>query len=106
MQNLNKSVRNVTGDIKEINIKLGDEFCRGMKIPLMKSKGNLTRFTIIITLEVISVGLAAINRPNKDPKNDIRPIPKNIKSITRSDSKAIENISINIIDISEVIISE
>ena len=99
-------MRNVTGDRKDINIKLGEEFCRGMKIPLMKSKGNLTRFTIIITLEVISVGLAAINRPNKDPKKDIRPIPKNNKDIAKSDSKAIENININIIDIIEVIISE
>jgi len=61
---------------------------------------------IIITFEVISVGLAAINRPNKDPKNDIRPIPKNIKSITISESNAIENIIINITVIIEVIISE
>lgn len=72
----------------------------------MKSKGNLTRFMIIITSEVISVGLAAINRPNKDPKNDIRPIPKNIKSITISELNSIVNITINITAIIEVIISE
>jgi len=61
---------------------------------------------IIITSEVISVGLAAINRPNKDPKKDIRPIPKNIKIITISELNAIENITINITVIIEVIISE
>ena len=94
------------GETHEIIIRLGGEFWRGIKIPLIKIKGNLTRFTIIITLEVISVGLAAINSPNKDPKNAIRQIPKNIKNITKIESNVIENTSINIVVIIEVNISE
>ena len=64
------------------------------------------RFIRIITLGVISVGLAATNRPNKDPKIDIRKIPKNRKIIVVSGLNAIENIRIKIIVIIDVIINE
>lgn len=64
------------------------------------------RFIIIITLEVISVELAATSSPNKDPKIDIREIPKNRIKIAASELNAIEKIKIKIIVIIEVIISE
>jgi hypothetical protein len=60
----------------------------------------------IITLEVISVGFAAINKPNKEPNIDIKPIPKNNKKNKESELKVIENIKIKIIVIIDVIISE
>ena len=105
-QNFNKSVKNVIGDINDITTKEGANVLRGMKIPLINSKGNLIRFTIIITSEVISVGLADTNNPNKDPKIDIRPIPKNIEKINESELNVIENKRIKIIDIINVIINE
>ncbi|GAG96815.1 unnamed protein product [marine sediment metagenome] len=105
-QNLNKSVRNVMGDRKDMNTKLNGIVWRGTKIPLINSKGNLMRFMIIITSEVISVGLAATNKPNNEPKIDMSPIPKNIKNIVISELKPTENISTKIIVIIEVIISE
>jgi len=64
------------------------------------------RFIRIITLGIISVGLAAINRPNKDPKIDIRQIPKNRKIIAISELNVIENSKIKIIAIIDVIINE
>ena len=105
-QNLSKSVKNVTGDRNDMNTKLRGKTWRETKIPLINSKGNLMRFTIIITSDVISVGFAAINKPNKEPKIDISPIPKNIKSIVISELKTIENINIKITDIIDVIIIE
>ena len=105
-QNLSKSVKNVTGDRNDITTKLRGTAWRETKIPLINNKGNLMRFTIIITSDVISVGFAAINKPNKEPKIDISPIPKNIKSIVISELKTIENINIKITDIIDVIIIE
>ena len=64
------------------------------------------RFIRIITLGIISVGLAATNRPKKDPKIDIRQIPKNRKIIAISELNVIENIKIKIIAIIDVIINE
>jgi hypothetical protein len=72
----------------------------------MNNKGNLIRFIINITSEVLSVGFAAANSPNKDPKIDIREIPKNIKTIVAIELNAIENITIKIIVMIEVIINE
>jgi len=77
-----------------------------MKIPLINSKGNLIRFTINITSEVLSVGFAAANSPNKDPKIDIRQIPKNIRNIIEIERNTIENIKIKIIVMIDVIINE
>ena len=64
------------------------------------------RFIKIITLEVISVGFDAINRPNKEPKIDMRPIPKKIKNIDNNELISIESIRINNIDIIDVIVNE
>jgi len=69
----------------------------------MNNKGNLIRFIINITSEVLSVGFAAANSPNKDPKIDIRQIPKNI---IISEINTIENIKIKIIVMIDVIINE
>jgi len=74
-------------------------------MPLTNSTGNLIRFIIIITLEVISVGYAATNTPNKDPKTDIKLIPKNIKKIVAIESNTIENNKIKIMVIIDVIIN-
>ena len=74
-------------------------------MPLTNSIGNLIRFIIIITLEVISVGYAATNTPNSDPKIDIKPIPKNIKKIVAIELNTIENNRIKIMVIIDVIIS-
>jgi hypothetical protein len=74
-------------------------------MPLINSKGNLIRFIIIITLDVISVGYAAANSPNKDPKIDIKPIPKNIKKIVAIELNTIENNRIKIMVIIDVIIN-
>ena len=74
-------------------------------MPLINSKGNLIRFIIIITLEVISVGYAATNTPNRDPKIDIKQIPKNIKRIVAIESNTIENNRIKIMVIIDVIIN-
>jgi hypothetical protein len=53
----------------------------GMKIPLINNNGNLITFINTIISEVISVGFAAISKPNKDPKIAIIKIPV-IKAIT------------------------
>lgn len=73
-------------------------------MPLTNSTGNLIRFIIIITLEVISVGYAETNTPNRDPKIDIKLIPKNIKKIVAIESNTIENNKIKIMVIIDVII--
>ena len=106
---LNKSVKNVIGEKKDKINKEGGELLRGIKIPLINSKGNLIRFIIIITLDVISVGFAAINSPNKDPKSDIRIIPKNNRNNAKSELiiAIIELIiRIKIIAIIDVIVNE
>jgi len=72
----------------------------------MNNKGNLIRFIISITSEVLSVGFAAANSPNKDPKIDIRKIPKSIKIIVAIELNAIENIKIKIVVMIDVIINE
>ena len=105
-QNLSKSAKNVTGDRNDMITILRGIAWRETKIPLINSKGNLMRFTIIITSEVISVGFAATNKPNKEPKIDMSPIPKNIKSMVINELKSIESISMKMIDIIEVIIIE
>ena len=74
-------------------------------MPLTNSTGNLIRFIIIITLEVISVGYAATNTPNREPKIDIKTIPKNIKKIVAIELNTIENNRIKIMVIIDVIIS-
>ena len=79
---------------------------RGIKIPLIKSRGNLIKFMIIITSEVISVGFAATNRPSEEPKIDISTIPKNIKNTPKSEVNTMENSSVKIIAIIDVIINE
>ncbi len=79
---------------------------RGIKIPLIKSRGNLIKFIIIITSEVISVGFAAINRQSEEPKIDIRTIPKNIKNTPKSEVNTIENSRVKITAIIDVIINE
>ena len=105
-QNLSKSVKKVTGDRNDMITILRGIAWRETKIPLINSNGNLMRFIIIITSEVISVGFAAINKPNKEPKIDMSPIPKNIKSMVVSESITMESIIIKITDIMEVIIIE
>lgn len=60
---------------------------------------------MIITLEVISVGYAAANSPNRDPKIDIKPIPKNMKKIVVIELNTIENNRIKITVIIDVIIN-
>jgi len=77
-----------------------------MKIPLINSKGNLIRFTINITSEVLSVGFAATNRPSEEPKIDIRTIPKNIKNTPKTEVNTMENSRVKIIAIIDVIINE
>ena len=72
----------------------------------MKRRGNFIKFMIIITSDVISVGFAAINRPSEEPKIDIRTIPKNIKNIPKSEVNTMENSSVKISAIIDVIISE
>ena len=104
-QNLNKSVRKVIGEKKDNNNKWGGKLLRGIKIPLIKSNGNLIRFMMIMTLEVMSVGYAATNSPNRDPKIDINPIPKNIKKIVAIELNIIENNRIKIMVIIDVIIN-
>jgi len=105
-QNLERSARKVIGEKKDKNNRFEGKFWRGTKIPLMNNKGNLIRFIINITSEVLSVGFAAANSPNKDPKIDIRQIPKNIKNIVAIELNAIENIKIKIIVMIDVIINE
>jgi len=105
-QNLERSARKVIGEKKDKNNRFDGKFWRGIKIPLINNKGNLIRFIINITSEVLSVGFAADNSPNKDPKIDIRPIPKNIKMIVAIELNAIENNRIKIMVITDVIINE
>ncbi len=61
---------------------------------------------IIITSDVISVGLAAINKPNEEPKIAMKIIPKNIKKNKGSELNVIEKIKIKLIVIIDVIINE
>jgi len=75
-------------------------------MPLINSKGNLIRFIVNITSEVLSVGFAAANSPNKDPKIDMSTIPKNIKTSSKSELNTIENIKIKITVMIDVIINE
>jgi len=74
-------------------------------MPLTNSIGNLIRFMIIITLDVMSVGYAETNTPNRDPKIDIKIIPKNIKNIVTIELNIIENNRIKIMVIIDVIIN-
>lgn len=105
-QNLDKSVRKVIGEKKDKNNNWGGKLWRGIKIPLINSNGNLIRFIVNITSEVLSVGFAAANSPNKDPKIDIRMIPKNIKNIPKIVLNPIENNKIKIIVMIDVIVNE
>ena len=75
-------------------------------MPLIKSKGNLIRFIKIITSDVMSVGFAATKRANKDPKIDIKIIPKNMKNTAASDINSIERIKMKTKLTIEVIIAE
>ena len=105
-QNLERSARKVIGEKKDKNNRFKGKIWRGIKIPLINSKGNLIRFIINIISEVLSEGYAAANSPNEDPKIDIRQIPKNIKKIVVSEINTIENIKIKIIVMIDVIINE
>jgi hypothetical protein len=77
-----------------------------MKIPLINSKGNLTRFTRIIIFAKLSVWYPATNNPNNDPKIAINPIPTNNKNAKNTELNVIENDNIMVIVIIVVIISE
>ena len=51
--------------------------CIGMKTPLIKTSGNLTRFEIIMTVDGMSVGGYADKRTPKDAKQKAaKTIPK------------------------------
>ncbi|GAH04262.1 unnamed protein product, partial [marine sediment metagenome] len=79
---------------------------KGMKIPLINSKGNLTRFTRIIIFAKLSVWYPDTNNPNNDPKIAINPIPTNNKNAKNTELNVIENDNIMVIVIIVVIISE
>lgn len=56
MEYLDKSVKYVNGDREAIILLHFGSSSKGMKTPLMNSKGNLTKVEIIITFEGMSVG--------------------------------------------------
>jgi hypothetical protein len=78
---------------------LEGRFFSGIKMPPINNNGNFTRFMRIITSDVISVGLADIKRPKREPRSPINDIP--IK-IMKNEFGDIINVGKNIMKIMEI----
>ncbi len=77
-----------------------------MKIPLIKTNGNLIKFIKSMISEVISAGFAATKTPRSEPRIAIKNIPKYNKIIAQIELKGIQKIMVNERVMMDVMIKE
>jgi hypothetical protein len=83
-------VKNVKGEKRDRINKLKGAKLSGIKIPLMKTRGNLIRLLTTMISDVISLGIPERSSPSNDPKRVINTIPMIRIIICRIEGKEIE----------------
>jgi len=75
IENLTRSVKYVNGEIEASILPHKGRSFRGMKIPLINTRGNLITVEIILILAGVSEGGVDIKDPREEKQNDARNIP-------------------------------